>query len=331
MAPEPGGRAGSGEPAAPAAGAALGNRYGRTSVLRLAAEARAGRTVLAERMSTMPLRVMRPLPIGRSEFVGLAQDAADPAQVMVMSASAGLMAGDRQSFEVTVGPGAALQMTTQAFEKVHRMPEGSCARRAATMRVEDGGYLDYRPQPLLPFADSDLESTCDIELAGPSARLAYEEVLCCGRVARGERFGYRRFRNHVRIDVAGVPAYVDNALYVPRGLPAQGLAPMPMEALGLYEGLSHVGNLVLVNVGVDEERFCEARDYLRGQTGVIGAAAGTEPVGASRGSEAVAGGITRLGTGDVAVRLLGHRAQRVTDVLACVRGILGGRSVSAPH
>ena len=91
--------------------------------------------------------------------------------------------------------------------------------------------------------------------------------------------------------------------------------------MGLYEGFSHLGNLVLVNCEVGESAFTRARDYLRDETGVIGAAAGS-PVGAAEGSEAISGGITRLSSGGVCVRLLGHRAQRVSDVLSRVRALL---------
>lgn len=318
------------------------NKFGRTSELRLVAVRRGEKTVLEDIFATMPFHVMHPFevptagltcapagsPVGEGAAkavggAGVADGVAFPggpialalnaAQVMVMSASAGIMAGDAQRIVVSVGEGAALQVTTQAFDKVHRMGEGESASRSTSLRVADGGYLDYSPQPTIPFSDSAYAATTAVELEGPDARFVYEEVLSCGRAARGERFGYRSFRNHVRVDDAGAPVYVDNTIYEP------GL--MPMGEFGFYEGFSHLGNLVLVNCRVGEAAFAAARDYLREETGVIGAAAGS-PVGAATGSEAVAGGVTRLVSGDVCVRLLGHRAQRVSDVLGRVRSLL---------
>lgn len=300
------------------------NKFGRTSELRARAEARgegaASHTVLSELYATMPFKVMRPFSLADDELVGAGPRArratgelARGAQAMVMSASAGVMAGDDQSVEVAVGAGAALQVTTQSYEKIHRMEGDGSARRVTRLSVGPGGYLDYRPQPQIPFAGSDYASETTAELADDTAALVYEEVLSCGRAARGERFGYRRYRNHVLVRVGDEPVYLDNTIYDP--------ALMDMEGLGLYEGFTHLANLVLVNVGVMPGAFEAARDYLRDQTGVIGAAAGG-PVGAAQGSEAVAGGITRLGSGDVAVRLLGHRAQRLGDVLARVRALL---------
>ena len=321
----------------PAAGRPGGqNKFGKISELRLVAARRGEKTVLEDVSATMPFHVMHPFEVPTAGLAcacasaglpsgGGAADAAGAtrtaggvlapvaAQVMVMSASAGIMAGDAQRIDVSVSEGAALQVTTQAFDKVHRMGEGESASRSTSLRVADGGYLDYSPQPTIPFADSAFAATTAVELEGPDARFVYEEVLSCGRAARGERFGYRSFRNHVRVDVAGTPVYVDNTVYEP------GL--MPMEEFGFYEGFSHLGNLVIVNCRVGAAAFAAARDYLREETGVIGAAAGS-PVGAATGSEAVAGGVTRLASGDVCVRLLGHRAQRVGDVLARARELL---------
>lgn len=296
------------------------NQFGRTSELRIVASVRDGRTVLADAYRTMPFEVMRPLALHRADLVR-AGEGAEPIQVMVMSASAGIMAGDEQAMSIKVGEDAALSVTTQAFEKVHRMEGDGAAKRTARLHVAPGGYLDYSPQPMIPFAGSDFSAVTEVELADATSRFVFEEVLSCGRAARGERFAYRSYRNHVLVRTAGTPVYLDNTLYAPEGAPGLGLGAMDMEGMGLYEGFTHLASLVLVNLGIDESAFMAARDYLREQTGIIGASAAALE-GADNGADAVAGGITRLSSGDVAVRLLGRRAQRLTDVLAEVRRLL---------
>lgn len=312
------------------------NQFGRPSELRLVAEARNGHTVLADEYYTMPFKVMLPLSASPAELLGYgsaggntansaeSSEPASPIQVMVMSTSAGVMAGDNQRIDICVGSNAALVVTTQAFEKVHRMDAGSSARRTTRLKVAGSGYLDYRPQPQIPFADSAYAASTEIDLADPTARLVYEEVLSCGRAARGERFAYRGYQNHVAVRVGGTPVYLDNTVYVPSGDESRGIAPMPMESMGFYEGFTHLANLVLVNLNIGEAPFMAARDHLRELTGIIGASAQL-PASAGEDSEAVAGGITRLASGDVAVRLLGRRAQRLTDVLQEVRRIISSR------
>lgn len=316
---------------APGAGAAAtsANRFGRTSELRLRADARDGRTRVPEVFCTQPFKVMHPFPVDASELPGLTRSdgSAAPLQVMVMAVSAGIMAGDDQLIDVAVDEGAALQVTTQSFEKVHRMGEGESARRTQRLSVARGALLDYSPLPQIPFAGSSFASDTAVELADRTSRLVYSEIISCGRAARGERFAYRSYRNRVRIGVAGEPVFIDNTVYEPAGSVFDG-APVDMQRMGFYEGFSHLANLVFVNLDIDEGRFEAAREYLGAQTGVIGAS--SAPVSRAGGSEAVdlddsesvAGGITRLGSGDVAVKLLGHRAQRLQEVLSGVRRLV---------
>ncbi len=293
------------------------NRFGRASELRLGARVRDGRTVVPEMFATMPFKVMHPFAASDAALPGFdARLHAAPAEVMVMSVSAGIMAGDRQLMQVNVAEGAALRVTNQAFEKIHRMEEGGSAERATEICVGSGAWLDYAPLPQVPFADSSFSANTKIELADTTSRLVYSEILSCGRAARGERFRYRRYRNRVRIDVAGRPVFIDNTDYRPS---ATG-GGMDMESTGFYEGFTHLANLVLVNLDIDEEHFAAARAYLLEQTGVIGAAA--VPAGEAEERDAVAGGITRLASGDCLVKLLGHRAQRLQEILEGVRSRL---------
>lgn len=318
----------------PAAGRPGGqNKFGKISELRLVAARRGEKTVLEDVSATMPFHVMHPFEVPTAGLACASAGLPSGVARRMLPARRALPAefsprSRRRSWScrppraswramrsASTSPSAkARRFRSRPRPSTRSIGWGGRVRLALDLlRVADGGYLDYSPQPTIPFADSAFAATTAVELEGPDARFVYEEVLSCGRAARGERFGYRSFRNHVRVDVAGTPAYVDNTVYEP------GL--MPMEEFGFYEGFSHLGNLVIVNCRVSAAAFAAARDYLREETGVIGAAAGS-PVGAATGSEAVAGGVTRLASGDVCVRLLGHRAQRVGDVLDRVRSLL---------
>ena len=299
-----------------------GNRFGRTSELRLEAAVRDGRTVVPGMFATMPFKVMHPLALDefdlprRGDAAAGAEPEARGAEVMVMSVSAGIMAGDRQLIDIELGEGSVLRVTNQAFEKIHRMDGGAEARRETEIRVAPGAYLDYAPLPQIPFAGSAFSTRTHVSLADRTSAFVYSEILSCGRAARGERFAYRRYRNRVRIDVAGRPVFIDNTDYRPTG--AHG--DMDMEGTGLYEGFSHLANLVLVNLGIDEARFDAVRAYLLDETGVIGDAARADDDATD--GETVAGGITRLVSGDCLVKVLGNRAQRLQQVLEGVRARL---------
>lgn len=298
------------------------NRFGRTSELRLKAIDRNGATAVPELYASMPFKVMHAFDVRERDLPGYTRLAgqddgrgklAAPKQLMVMSVSAGIMAGDRQELAVDVESGAALSITTQAFEKIHRMEDGEHAARTTRIRVGAKAYLDYQPLPQIPFAGSSFSTNTTIELADASSHLTYEEILSCGRVARGERFAYRDYRSHVRVTCAGTPVFIDNTIYRP--------SSTNMEGFGFYGSYSHLANLVLVNLDIDDIRFADIRDYLQSQTGEIGASAAA-PTSDAPVEDDIAGGITRLATGDCLVKLLGHRAQRLQDVLSKVRDLV---------
>ena len=298
------------------------NRFGRTSELRLKATVRDGVTAVPELYASMPFKVMHAFDVRERDLPGYMRLAgkddgrsklAAPKQLMVMSVSAGIMAGDRQELAVDVESGAALSMTTQAFEKIHRMEDGEHATRTTRIHVGANAYLDYQPLPQIPFAGSSFSTNTTIELADASSHVAYEEILSCGRVARGERFAYRDYRSHVRVTCAGTPVFIDNTIYRPNST--------DMDGFGFYGAYSHLANLILVNLDIDDARFATIRDYLQSQTGEIGASAAT-PTSDAPAEDDIAGGITRLATGGCLVKLLGHRAQRLQDVLNKVRDLV---------
>ena len=257
-----------------------GNQFGRISSLTLkAAAGKNGRTLLKDLSFTAPFKVMEP-------FVwddGLTQ-------VMVLAASAGIMEGDRQEFSLSVESGAALEFTSQAYEKIHQMSGQDCARRHAAITVADGGFLRYNPQATVPFADSAFESTVDVHLQG-NAGFQWSEIFTCGRYMRGERFAYRWYTNLVRIYRDGRLIYRDNARFDP--------AVFAMDGMGMFEQYTHLASLFISRPKQGEAFARQVYDLL--QEAEEQGKAGSQPL--------VEGGITALSDGDYAVRIFGVRAQ----------------------
>ena len=249
------------------------NQFGKTSELRLQAGLQNGKTVLEDVYFTAPYKIMKPFPLPGGGI-----------SVMPLCASAGIMAGDVQKFDYKVGAGAVLEVLSQSFEKIHKMDKGS-ARREIRVDVASGGSLYYNPQPVIPFAGSDFDSTMEIHLADETSKLFLLDILSCGRAVSGERFAYRRFSSKVKIYRGGKLIYRDNTCYEPE--------KMPMEGLGMYEGYSHMANLFLTGcVGGLQEKIWDILEE----------------------TPDCDGGVTRLASGDLAVRVLGNRAQKLQKV-----------------
>lgn len=205
-------------------------------------------------------------------------------RVMPLCASAGIMKGDRQEFTYRVGEYTNLEILSQSFEKIHRM-EGGCAQRNIYAEAAPHSVFCYYPQPVLPYAGSAFDSTMEIRLADETSRFFLLEIISCGRSARGERFQYRRFSSRVRVYRGGRLIYHDNTRCEPER--------MPMEGIGMYEGYSHMANIFLTSAGsLSEEKLYEILQAF----------------------PECDGGITRLASGDMAVRAFAHRAQLLQNL-----------------
>ena len=115
------------------------------------------------------------------------------------------------------------------------------------------------------------------------------DILSCGRAVSGERFAYRRFSSRVSIWRGGELIYRDNCRYEPE--------LMAMEGLGMYEGFSHMANIFLTVP--DSAGGREMLDAIRA---LLEDAADCE------------GGVSLTASGDLAVRILGNRAQKLQNL-----------------
>jgi urease accessory protein len=112
------------------------------------------------------------------------------AAVTICSPAGGVLQGDRLAIEVALDANAQLRLETQSATRLYGMPDSS-AFGSVTLKVGPGAYLEYVPDPLIPYAGAAYrqESTWDVD---ESATLIAGEVVTAGREARGERARYQR-------------------------------------------------------------------------------------------------------------------------------------------
>ena len=292
----------------------MDNKFGKVSRISACAALKDGKTILEDLSFTAPYKIMTPF---EKENGGI--------QIMPLCASAGIMAGDSQEFSYHVKEGADLEILSQSFEKIHKMDEGS-ASRTIEVQVDKNAALYYYPQPVIPFAQSAFDSKMTIHLEDETSKLFLLEIISCGRNAHEERFQYRRFSSKVLLYRGEKLIYRDNTRYEPD--------KMPMEGIGLYEGYTHMANLFL-------SKLCN-RDNVDGgkETNIDGMDIKKQmnSSGTGRTSDRTAelqekiwqildedseidGGVTRLTTGDLALRIFGHRAQKLQQVAEKIKKI----------
>ena len=292
----------------------MDNKFGKVSRISACAALKDGKTILEDLSFTAPYKIMTPF---EKENGGI--------QIMPLCASAGIMAGDSQEFSYHVKEGADLEILSQSFEKIHKMDEGS-ASRTIEVQVDKNAALYYYPQPVIPFAQSAFDSKMTIHLEDETSKLFLLEIISCGRNAHEERFQYRRFSSKVLLYRGEKLIYRDNTRYEPD--------KMPMEGIGLYEGYTHMANLFLSklcnrdNVDGGKETNIDGMDIKKQMN-----SSGTERT-ADRTAELqekiwqildedseIDGGVTRLTTGDLALRIFGHRAQKLQQIAEKIKEI----------
>ena len=173
---------------------------GQNGLVELGLERRACRTRLAHSRTRPPLLVQQALYPDEA--------VPDMAYVFLANPTGGLLQNDRHSIAVSVGAGARAHVTTQSATKVYTMT-GCVAEQRVRLEVAAGGYLEYLPDPLIPYRDASLEQEVEIACE-PGGALLFSDVITPGRVAMGESFRFKKISNRLTVrGQSGRPAYLD--------------------------------------------------------------------------------------------------------------------------
>jgi urease accessory protein len=128
---------------------------GRKAEVLLIAELAGGRTILRRQHVGYPFHITRAFQLDRMR--------PDLATLYLQSTSGGLYAADRLVLDVTVGVGAALNLTTPASTVVHDGREdGSQIRHSVTVRDRAFCAIISDPYILFPGADLHIETIATV-------------------------------------------------------------------------------------------------------------------------------------------------------------------------
>jgi urease accessory protein len=142
----------------------------------------------------------------------------------VHNVSGGILDTDWLEWLVDVGPNARAQVTSTGATRVHRSrSQDHIARQSAVVKIGEGGYFEYLPDQLIPFAGCRFEQTTRIEL-GSGASLIWWDMVAPGREASGEVFRYESLASSFELAVAGEPVATENWKILPLSQPVQSLA-----------------------------------------------------------------------------------------------------------
>lgn len=163
---------------------------GKYGFLHLGFEADGRRTILSEMDRRVPFLVQK----------GLYWDEGLPDMpcVMIITTTGCVVQGDRMALQIRVGKNARAHVTTQSATKVHMM-SSNYAAQLQEITVEDGGYLEYLPDPVIPHRTARFLTDTRISIA-ETGSLIYSEILLPGRKYHheSELFGFDLYSSSIR-------------------------------------------------------------------------------------------------------------------------------------
>jgi urease accessory protein len=139
-----------------------------------------GKTVVKEQYSKIPLFTQRALYLEES--------LPSMAYIYIMSPSGGILQGDRYRMDIVLKNKACAHITTQGATRVYRM-ERNYATQIVNVVVDEGCYLEFVPDQIIPFRDSRFYQTVNLKVH-ENGTMIYSEMIVPGRVASGESFQY---------------------------------------------------------------------------------------------------------------------------------------------
>lgn len=160
---------------------------GKVGLLQVELEALDGKTRIKDLFFMVPLQVQKALYLDET-LPGMAF-------LTLMNPTGGVLQGDRLRIDILAKAGSLVHITTQAAMKLYRM-EQNYATQIVTIRADEGAYVEYLPDPVIPFQGSRFYQEVTLQVH-EDATLLFWEILLPGRVAMGEAFAYELYASKV--------------------------------------------------------------------------------------------------------------------------------------
>lgn len=207
------------------------------STLRIRTEIRNGHHHLADMYFTNPFGLMR--------FDK--RNSQDPwLRYMIRSSTPGIMAGDIYEIYFKVAEGTNLGLESQAYSRIHSMPEDNFAKQTTLIEVEDNAMFQYIPHPTSPHKDSVFEAKNTLKIAKTS-RVIWGEIITCGRklYGKGEEFEFNKLSNYTEIFLDGKLIFKDRLYLDPK--------KMNLRSMGNFEEYTHQGTIFIYDQNLEED------------------------------------------------------------------------------
>lgn len=177
--------------------------------LRLRVGIRNKKSTIIERYFTSPLKL------------GTPRTSSDRLHIVLMMASAGVLKGDRFSYDIQCDAGTKSKLTEQSYTKIFDTGAEGAARKQR-ITLNGSASLYYRPSAVIPFQNSTFDGETDVYL-DETSEFAWADIMTAGRIAMNERFKFLHYRNRIRVFLNNRLVWMDHCLLEPRHMDTNGM------------------------------------------------------------------------------------------------------------
>tara|TARA_Y100001934_G_scaffold281159_1_gene389965 strand:- start:1771 stop:2613 length:843 start_codon:yes stop_codon:yes gene_type:complete len=207
--------------------------------LDLCLKSRRDRTFIDRQYSRHPFHICKPLYV--DDHPG------GMATVYVQSSAGGIFAGDRLRVRVFAQPDSQVHLTSQASTVVHRMT-GSNASLETLVHIEEGALVEFLPDPLILFPESDLTSRLTVRLDGASTAIFCDSFLMYDPYHQGKYFS--KFTNETSV-------FSGDGELLCRDRTSVSGSEIARKTIGIMGLNAVVGTFYYLRPGEDPGRMCE--------------------------------------------------------------------------
>ena len=209
---------------------------GKVGVLFLSFKNRDGKTLLVDNFHKVPLQVKKALYID--------EQLPQMPYIYIMSASGGILQGDRMRIDIHGQKNTMFHITTQSATKIYKM-EKNYATQILNITLDKGAYAEFLPDMIIPYKDSRFYQEVNLKIH-EDATCLYSEILTPGRVASGESFMYEIFYSRFQAtNLSGKYRCIDHTVFLPR--------KKKLNSFGILGKWDVIGNIFLLTNKVESK------------------------------------------------------------------------------
>lgn len=182
----------------------------------------------------------------------------DPQQpcFYLMSFGGGYVGGDRYKLEIHLGEQAQMLLTTQSATKIYKTINRP-AIQEMNIVLEKGSYLEYMPDPIIAYEHAQYIQNTIVRM-DPGSAMIYGDIITPGWSPDGKWFRYHTLQIKTQV-------YLEDKLVVFDHLQLRP-ANEPMEGIGLLEGYTHLGSMIVIGERTDPELIERLSESLKSCT-----------------------------------------------------------------